>query len=183
MKKLLSSVLIACLWLATLSIVPASAAAPSNGSILLQLDGISGESTMKGYEKWSVVEGASFSIENQGSFAAGSGAGAGKVSLSALTITKSVDAASVPIMLNAMKGVHIPKGKLVYTSQGVGGNQTPYLMLELEDVVISSYSFDDTEETVVLNYNKIKWTYWITDAKGIRTPITGGWDIKKNTIA
>ncbi|MBP3961777.1 Hcp family type VI secretion system effector [Paenibacillus lignilyticus] len=183
MKKLLSSVLIACLWLATLSIVPASAAAPSNGSILLQLDGISGESTMKGYEKWIAIAGASFSITSQGAVAAGSGSGASKVSLSSLTISKSTDAASIPLMLTAMKGVHIPKGKLVYTRQGGEGNPLPYLMIELEDIFISNYNFDDTEETVELVYGKVKWTYWITDAKGIRKPVTGGWDVKKNVPA
>ncbi|SDX12852.1 type VI secretion system tube protein Hcp [Paenibacillus sp. CF384] len=183
MKKLLSSVLIACLWLATFSIVPASAAAPSNLNIVLQLDGITGDSTIKGYEKWSIVTGASFSLSSLGSGTVGAGSGSSKVSLSELTITKATDAASIPIMMTAMKGVHIPKGKLVFTRQDGTGSQFPYLVLELEDVAITGYTFNDTDETVKLNYKKIKWTFWSTDARGVRTPITGGWDVKTNKAA
>ncbi|WP_308635186.1 Hcp family type VI secretion system effector [Paenibacillus silvisoli] len=183
MKKLLTAILLAALLSMTFGVLSANAAPAGTGKILLQLDGMKGESTLKGYENWIELTGSSFSILNQGAAAAGSGAGAGKVTFSDLSITKATDASSIAIMTNALKGLHIPKGKLVYLRSSAEGRQTPYLTIELEDVLISSYSFSDTSEAVSLRYSKVKWTYLMTDAKGASVPITGGWDLKQNKAA
>ncbi|WP_165822356.1 Hcp family type VI secretion system effector [Paenibacillus montanisoli] len=185
MKKLLTAILLACLLALTLSIVPANAAAAAanKGKILLQLDGINGESTLKGYERWIELTGSSFSIVNQGTAAPGAGNGSGKATLSDIYFTKATDASSIPIMMNSLNGVHIPKGKLVYLRTVADGKQVPYMTISLEDIVISSYSFNDTNESVSLRFNKIKWTFWATDAKGKSVPITGGWDLKQNKAA
>jgi hypothetical protein len=84
-------------------------------------------------------------------------------------------------MLSGLQAKHIPKGKLVFTTL-YKGQELAYLTLEFDSILVSSYSFTDTEESIALQFNKIKWTYISFDSKGAqKAPIQGGWDIINNT--
>ncbi|MBB3110845.1 type VI secretion system secreted protein Hcp [Paenibacillus phyllosphaerae] len=184
MKKLMASLLAVFLLLLHAQASPASAAASGQGyQVFLQLEGIQGESTVKGYEKWIELSSLSYQFASSGAvFQPGIGGG-GKVSFDSFAIAKQFDASSIPLMLQAFGGKSIPKGKIVFTRANKG-SLTPILMFELDEIFVQDYSFSDTQEDIKLVFSTIKWTYWPIDAKGSpMKPITGGWDIEQHKPA
>ncbi|MBD3920366.1 type VI secretion system tube protein Hcp [Paenibacillus sp. PR3] len=182
MRKSLLSILAALVFALTLSVVPASASATDKGyDVFMQLDGITGEVTNKNYEKWIGLTSVAFQLS--GDYTGfGAGSGAGKSHFDSFEINKLFDASSISILLAALKGKHIPKGKIVFTRTLVGGERLPFLTFEFNDILVSSYDFNDTDETISLQFGQIKWTYTSYDAKGKpSTTQSGGWDIKTNT--
>ncbi|MFC5649432.1 Hcp family type VI secretion system effector [Paenibacillus solisilvae] len=182
MKKFLLSVLAACLLALAFSVVPA-AAADGNVQVYLQLDGISGESINKRYDKWIGLTSVSYQMSGDSkSSGSGSGSGsAGKINFDSFAFTKNFDSSSIPLMMSEFKGTHISKGKIAFTRPSGKGQEVEFLTLEFDDIVVSSYRFDDTEESIELKFGKIKWTYWQFDAKGNPLkPIQGGWDLAQN---
>lgn len=70
------------------SVVPAAAAESDDYDIYLKLDGINGDSTTRGYEKWIKLNDFSFEVENKATVSAGSGSGAGKAAAQPISINK-----------------------------------------------------------------------------------------------
>jgi len=81
----------------------------------------------------------SFGASNPGTVGSGSGGGAGKVSLSDLTITKTVDSSSPKIFDNVLNSMVISSVVLkVYRGDGGGrgtGTPTEYLMITLNNCI------------------------------------------------
>lgn len=102
------------------------------------IDGIDGESTQKGHEKDVEVLSVSQTFRNAGTPAGGSGGGAGKVTLSPLTITKVQDSASVKLMDACVKGSHIKTVVLHLYRQSGDGKQVEYYRITLKEVLISA---------------------------------------------
>ena len=146
-------------------------------SIFLKLDGIEGESTRKGYEKWIEVIGMDQSTTQSGSFAGGGGAG--KVKFGEFKIVKLVDKASPFLLLITAQGKHLRQATLVFTGSDAVSNYT----ITLSDVLLSGVATSSecnpvckTTERVSINYSKIEWVY--KDRNGGITK--GGWDLKQN---
>ncbi|MBD3920367.1 type VI secretion system tube protein Hcp [Paenibacillus sp. PR3] len=179
MRRFVVSVFAACLLALTFSVIPA-AAADLNGHLFLRLDGIAGEAKSKPYDKWIDLTSIAYEISgNQTTFDPSHAAG--KIGFDSFVISKGFDSSSIPIMLSGLQGTHIPKGKLVFT-RPYKGQDYAYLTLEFDSITVSSYSFEDTEESIALLFKKIKWTYIPFDSKGApATPIQGGWDLTKGT--
>ena len=99
----------------------------------------------------------------------GGGGGAGKVSFSDFSITRSVDAASPALMLLAAQGRHVQSVVVAITNGG-----TP-VTFTLEDVIVTSLrqaGAADTTESLTLAFRKITMT---VDAS------TATWDLATNT--
>lgn len=112
--------------------------------------------------------------------AAGSGMTAGKITPSPIVITKSADAATVPLFLAAASGKYTAKGTIAFVKPG----QPPATVLsyELANVLISSYSAGNGYETIELVYDSIVIGYASQKPDGsMNTPIKGGWNFVKNT--
>ncbi|MFC5649433.1 Hcp family type VI secretion system effector [Paenibacillus solisilvae] len=180
MRKYLLSIFAACLLVLTFSVVPA-AAADGNNHVYLKLEGISGDSVDKRYEKWIDLSSVSYQISGKLTAFDPSHAD-GKISFNSFIFKKNFDSSSIPLMLNEFKGTHISKGKIAFTRQAGKGQEVEFLTFEFENIVVSSYSFDDLTESIAIKFGKIKWTYWPIDSKGnpAKTPIQGGWDLEKN---
>lgn len=181
-RRLLLSALIASLMLA-LSVIPAAADTTAETQselhydVFMQLDGIEGESTVEHYENWIVLSGVRFEVTNTSSNSSGSGGGSGKAAVKKFVVTKMFDSSSISLFQNALNGKHMRNGKIVFVSRGESA--TPLLTIELNDVNVSSYDFNNANEAISLEFGKIQLSYSATDAKGNKLPpLNGGFDLK-----
>jgi type VI secretion system secreted protein Hcp len=138
---------------------------------LLEIDGIKGESQDKKHKDTIEVESFSWGASQPGSFASGSGGGAGKVAFQDLHFTSTVNKASPLIAKACATGQHIKKAVLFVRK--AGGSQEDYYSVTLEDVLISSYQSGGhggsnalPTDQFALNFAKIKFVYQPQDAKG-----------------
>ncbi len=140
--------------------------------LFLKIEGVDGESEDKKHKK--EIECLSWSIgeSNPGSFQYGSGGGTGRVSLQDFQVSKRMDSASANLFLFCANGKHIKKA--VFSARKSGGGETPedFLIITLEDCLISSYSTGGAEggeiptESLSLNFAKITIQYKSQQADG-----------------
>lgn len=171
-----------------------------NLDIFLNLDGIAGESTVKGHESEITVlsyeQAVDVAIIHSGS---GSGAAAGKATFSSVLFRKNVDAASIPMLLACAAGRHINEARFTFRRAG----NFDFYKVTLESVLIthiaqragtgaqyplsfemlnSGASNDGFLDEVTLNYSRIRWEYRAHPSHGGIGPPTaaGGWDVIAN---
>src|SRR5262249_17440196 len=127
----------------------------------------------------------SWAMAQNGTAHSGNGAGAGKVSIQDMSLTKFVDKASPALMLACCKGTHFPEVKLYVRK--AGDKPLEYYKVKLEDVMVSSVGTgasggeDRFTEQVTLNFGKFKVDYFEQQKDG--TGKKGGemaWDIPAN---
>ena len=85
-------------------------------------------------------ESYSFSAANIGSQASGSGAGAGKVTFNPFPITRKIDRASPRLLKACVTGQHIKSVTLELLPAGQKGTASPFLVVVLKDVFVSTIS-------------------------------------------
>ena len=131
---------------------------------LLKIDGVDGESTQKGHEKWIEIESWSWGESNQGSSGSGTGAGSGKVSMQDFHFNVVYSSASPKLFLNCATGAHIPKAELHIRK--AGGDQQVFVTWKFTDVLISSYQTGGSghgnplpTDQVAFNFTKIEMEY------------------------
>ena len=157
---------LAILLLATLSLsTPARAAF----DYYLHLDGIDGDVTARPYERWINIMSYSF-----GAAATGGGSGGGSssldVSVSDLSFTKLLDAASPKIFEHLVKGTIIRKGQLDIVT--VGAKPEALYSYEFDDVLFTSVSHaggapGQPVESVSFTFDRITLTAAKLDPKGM----------------
>lgn len=173
--------------------------ASSNLDILLRLNGIDGESTVKGHEKEIAVlsyeQGLNVAIVISGG---GGGASAGKTTFSGVKFRKNVDVASVPLLLACASGQHFPDARFTFRRS----NGFEFYLVTLQDVLIvdlvqragvgAQYplSFealntgapdDGFLDQVVLNFSRIQWEHRAQRPDGsVGATTIGGWDVRAN---
>lgn len=155
--------------------------------MFLKIDSVKGESLDKSHKEWIDVLSWSWGMSNSGSFHVGGGGGAGKVAVQDLSMTKWVDTASPTLMLKCASGAHFAKGQLIIRKAG-GDNPLEYLKIDLEEVLVTSYSTggsggeDRLTENVTLNFAKVKSTYAVQSKTGGKaSELDFAWDIAANT--
>jgi type VI secretion system secreted protein Hcp len=153
--------------------------------IFIKIGQIKGESKDEKHKDEIQVLSWSWGLSNAGSFSYGGGGGSGKASFSDLNFMKHTDAASPDIFLTCANGKHHDKATL--TVRKAGENPVEYLIITMEDVLISSMQCSGSEgtgiatESVSLNFAKVKFKYTPQDAKGkAATPDEKTWDIAGN---
>ena len=105
----------------------------------------------------------SWGLSNSGSAHMGAGQGAGKANFQDISFTKYIDLASTKLMTSCATGTHIKEAKLVIRK--AGGSPLEYLLIDLSDCLISSYSTggsggeDRLTENVSLNFAIVKIDY------------------------
>jgi type VI secretion system secreted protein Hcp len=155
--------------------------------IILVIDGVAGESKIKGYEDKIDVISQSWGVSNSSTVQFGGGGGTAKADFQPLTIVKRVDKATPTFVLKTANGTHFPKATLVLRKAG-GGEPVEYLKYEMETVFVSSWQVSDSQNTdsfanehVSLTFAKIKVTYTPQKADGSKdSPISITWNISKN---
>jgi len=154
--------------------------------MFLEIEGVEGESHVKGFENKIDIFSFSFGASNPHQGHIGGGSGAGKVDLSDLSVHKTLDKATPKLFLQCCSGKHFTKAKLTVRESG-GDAPVDYLVVDLTEVFISSVSWSGAHgggkpgESLALNYSSIVLNYTPQDKDGkAGTKIPAGWDIKKN---
>lgn len=171
-----------------------------NLDIFLKLDGIDGESAVKGHVKeidvLSYEQSIAVTVFHSGG---GGGASAGKANFSGVRFRKNVDAASIPMLLACASGKHIKEARftfrrdpgafefykvtlehvlITHIAQRAGtGEQYPLSFDQLQ----SGASNDGFLDEVTLDFARIRWQYRVRKPNGtVGATITGGWDLITN---
>ena len=153
---------------------------------LLELDGIKGESSDDKHKGTIEVESFSWGATQQGSFSAGGGGGAGKVSFQDLHLTTRVNKSSPILMLSCATGQHIKKAILFVRK--AGGDQQDYYTVTMTDLLVSSYQSGGSSgsdalpvDQFSLNFGAIKFEYKPQKPDGsLDSAVTAGYDLKAN---
>ena len=152
----------------------------------LKLDGIEGDSFVKGHEKEINVDSFSWGLSQSGSVGAGGGGGTGKVQFQDFHFTMATSKASPSLFLKCASGHHFIKGVLSCRKAG-GDNTNDFLKFTLTDVLISSYSISGDgsiiapTDSLSLNFAKVEMSFKEQKPDGtLGAAITTGWDLKQN---
>ena len=167
--------------------------------IFVKLDGIDGESTVRGHENATVVLSYEQSIDHPAPPLAGGGVAAGRPTFSGVRFRKPVDKGSIPLLLASAAGSHIREARFTFRRPGTGldfykvilgevlvthmaqraggGEQYPLAF----DTLISGADSAGFLDEVTLSYTKIQWEYQPVSPSGAPVPVVkGGWDLKLN---
>lgn len=142
-------------------------------SCFLKLNGIDGESTIKGYENWIELDSVSFgaTLPMSHSVSTSGPQSAGKVDLNPIGCNKKVDKATNKLFLHCWTGEHVTKGEIHICSEIKGKLEKVYT-LKLEDIVVisisgqASKSGPEIDENFSLSYGKVTVEYFQFDSKG-----------------
>jgi type VI secretion system secreted protein Hcp len=153
--------------------------------MFLEVEKLAGESQDKTHKDQIQIVGWSWAVAQTGTSATGGGASAGKTEHNDLEVRKVVDRASPVLFEWCSAGQHI--GFVNLTVRKAGGEALEYLIIRLEDVLITSFDIggepkdDQVQETIRLNYARASITYTPQEASGAGGgKITGGWNLKEN---
>jgi type VI secretion system secreted protein Hcp len=151
----------------------------------IKIGALKGESKDKAHKDEIDVLSWSWGLSNSGSAHQGGGAGAGKCNVQDLSFTKYIDKASPDLLLATCNGKHFDKA--VLTVRKAGENPLEYLLVTLEEVLVTSLSTggsggeDRLTENVSLNFAKVKVQYKEQTEKGaVGDKPEMGWDIAQN---
>jgi type VI secretion system secreted protein Hcp len=153
--------------------------------IFLKIDDVAGESKDDKHSGSIDVLAWSWGLSNAGNAHIGGGAGAGKVSVQDLSVTKYVDKGSTVLALACCNGKHFKQALL--TVRKAGEKPLEYLKIKMEDVLISGLSTggsggeDRLTENVRFNFAKVTMEYapQKQDGSGDAT-VKMGWNVAGN---
>jgi type VI secretion system secreted protein Hcp len=130
--------------------------------IFAKLGDIKGESLDEKHKDQIEVVSWSWGVSNSAQVGgAGSGGGAGKASFHDLSFTHKIDKASPVLMQSCATGQHLKEATITHRKAGKG--QQEYLVIKMNDVIITSVVDGDNQgthtETVSLAFSKIDVEY------------------------
>ena len=153
--------------------------------MFLKVEGADGESQDDSHGGEIDVLAYSFGVSNAGTAHLGGGAGAGKVNVQDVSITKYVDKASPNLVLFCANGKHIPECVLIVRK--AGESPLEYIKMTMSDCLITSVATggaqgqDRLTENVSINFAEFKLEYTPQTAEGAgEAPVTMGWNVAKN---
>ena len=156
--------------------------------MLLDIDGVKGESQVKGFENKIDIFSLSFGASNPSQVSTGGGSGSGKVSLSSLSIQKVVDSSTPDLFRACCSGKHFTTAKITVRESG-GDSMVDYMVVDMTQVFVDSCSWgsasggDKPSESISLSAASLKITYTAQTAQGSgQKGPSAGWDVKKNAL-
>ena len=168
--------------------------------IYLKLDGIDGESTVRGHENETVVLSYEQGIDHPAPpLGTSTGASAGRPTFSGVRFRKPLDKGSIPILLACAGGTLIRTARFAFRRPSTN---LDFYIVSLDSVLVTHIveragvgtqyplSFDALSvgadsigflDEVTLSYLKIQWEYHPVSASGAPGPVVkGGWDLPQN---
>ena len=152
----------------------------------LKIDGIKGESKDSKHAGEIELDSWSWGESQQGTFASGTGGGAGKVSMQDFHFTMKNNVASPQLFFSCASGKHIKEATLF--ARKAGEKPQEYLQIKLTDVLVSSYNTGGAGhpgelpvDSVSLNFAKIEFAYAPQGPDGqLQAATKAGWSLKEN---
>jgi len=156
--------------------------------ILLSFEtAIKGDSTVASHTDWITIESVEFGV---GRAITASGGGQDREtsnpSFSEISLSKSMDKASVDLMMQAICGKSLGKATLHWIQTGgADAKGQEYLEMVMHDAIISSYSTssggDRPSESISINFNGFQMKYnTFTKGGSVSSGELKGWDLMKN---
>jgi type VI secretion system secreted protein Hcp len=155
----------------------------------LDLAGVEGESTAKGFENKIEIYSFSWGASNPTTVGSGAtGLSASKVSISSFNIMKKTEKSSPTLLAACCNGKHFDTATVTMRKAAGDGGQKPFLIYKFTDVMVESVQWsgssggDDTPtESVSLAFAKVEVEYQQQDSKGgtVGKPVKAGWDLTK----
>jgi type VI secretion system secreted protein Hcp len=150
----------------------------------LKIDGIQGESRADRHKDEIDVESFSWGETQSGTFAAGGGGGAGKVSMQDFHFTMRANKGSPALFLACAQGDHIKNA--ILTCRKGRKKQQEFMKFTMSDCLVSSFQTDGhgggnvtPTDQISLNFAKIEVEYKEHDATGkLVGSITKWFDLK-----
>lgn len=151
--------------------------------MFIKIGDIKGESTDVKHKNEIEVVSWHWGVNQTAAPHVGSGAGAGKVTVRELTISKHIDVASPKLFLTCSEGRHLAEAKLSVRRAGM--SSFDFFTIAMKDVIVTAVLMDGTEEglteSVSLAFNQVTVSYTPQGASGQPgTPVTAGWNVVKN---
>lgn len=138
--------------------------------MFIKIGEVKGESRDKVHKTEIDVLAWSWGMSNSGTAHLGGGAGAGKVNIQDLSLTKYIDKSSPDLLLACCNGKHYNEATL--TVRKAGENPLEYLIIKMTDVLVTAVSTggsggeDRLTENVTLNFAKVNVKYVEQTATG-----------------
>jgi type VI secretion system secreted protein Hcp len=168
---------------ATAALLGATPAHAATSDFYLKIEGIPGESTADKHKGEIDIESYSWGLSTPQQ--PGGRPGAGRAQFERLAFTKHLDASSPKLAEAVANGRHFQTA--VLTAETGGENPRAYLVVTLEDVLISSYHTSGAEadalpaDQFTLNYARIRYSYTPQDEDGSQgMPVTFCWIVAAN---
>lgn len=145
--------------------------ASASGAGYIRFDGVDGESTDAGHDKWIDLQSISQSIQRSPSGGTG-GATRGVLQFGDIVCTKELDKSSPKLAEAICQGAVFPRVEIELTA-AYGPKRVTYYRYELKNVLVTSYSLSGDArggvkpaEQLSLNFEEIKVTYTEYDGGG-----------------
>lgn len=163
-------------------------------AIYMQIPGINGNVTTKGYENWIELESFDFNVQRKLNTQPGrvSNREGSKPSVSEVSVKKRLDQASSLLFGEATVGTAKPTVKINFIT--TGASPTPYLEYTLSNVIVSGHHISHErvmadegsekeaypQETVNLNFDKVEMKVIPFDKNHkAQSPIPAGYDLNQ----
>jgi type VI secretion system secreted protein Hcp len=151
-------------------------------AIYMNWDGVTGDVTTQGFEKWIELTSFQWGVgRGIGSAMSGQASRESSIpSVSEIVVTKRMDSSSPGLWTDSVAGQLNTTVKIAFTTTSQGAT-TQFLNYELTNTGLSGYSVssggDMPTESLSLNFTKVVWSFTGTDPSVSGTPVTQGYDL------
>ena len=151
-------------------------------AIYMNWDGVPGDVTTQGFEKWIELTSFQWGVgRGIGSAMSGQASRESSIpSVSEIVVTKRMDGSSPGLWTDSVAGQLNTTVKIAFTTTSQGAT-TQFLNYELTNTGLSGYSVssggDMPTESLSLNFTKVVWSFTGTDPSVAGTPVTQGYDL------
>jgi type VI secretion system secreted protein Hcp len=151
-------------------------------AIYMNWDGVPGDVTTSGFEKWIELTSFQWGVgRGIGSAMSGQASRESSIpSVSEIVVTKRMDGSSPGLWTDSVAGQLNTTVKIAFTTTSQGAT-TQFLNYELTNTGLSGYSLssggDMPTESLSLNFTKVVWSFTGTDPSVSGTPVTQGYDL------
>jgi type VI secretion system secreted protein Hcp len=140
--------------------------------IFLELPDVEGESLKSGFEGKVDILQYSWASSQSATRHSGTGGGSGQANVGDIHFSKYLDKSTPVLFKTLLMGKHYDTGTLT-VRKVTGGKPLDYLVIKLEEVIISSYQTgggaggdDRIIENMSLNFRKFEMIYTVQEGKG-----------------
>lgn len=155
-------------------------------ALYMNWDGVPGDVTTQGFEKWIELTSFQWGIgRGIGSAISGQASRESSIpSISEVVVTKRMDGSSPGLWTDSVAGQLNTTVKIHFTVT-TKNETTAFLTYELTNTGLSGYSAssggDMPQESLSLNFTKVVWSFISTDPSVAGTPVTQGYDLTTAT--
>jgi len=144
--------------------------------MFIRFDGVEGESTQKGMEKWIELKSCNMSSAAAGSTIVGGGSGVGKPSIHGIDFTTVAGKHTPAINQKYFKGEHFPVVEIKYIKQTGNASAETYYHLKMEKVFVTNMQNGKSEgslgnESMSLTAETYEQEYWAQGPDGKLTSV------------